>query len=85
MTTAFIDGELQWELPGLWLLEGEPHRSSCRSCAAPILWARNAASDKRAPFDPLPAGTALDGQTVSGSHFGTCPQRQPVARDGSRP
>lgn len=87
MTTAFISGVLSWELPGLWMLDDDPHQSSCRSCAAPILWARNAASGKRAPFDPLPAGTPLEGQTVSGNHFATCPDadRWRKPREGVAP
>lgn len=79
MTAAFVDGDLSWELPGVWMLEGEPHRSSCRSCQQPILWARNAGNDKRAPFDPLPAGAVMDGQAVSSSHWGTCPARREAA------
>jgi hypothetical protein len=72
VTAAFLDGDLYWELPGVWLLDADPHRSECRSCHAPVLWAKHAQSGKRAPFDPLPKADT-SGATVSANHFATCP------------
>lgn len=75
MTAAYVDNAMAWELPGVWMLADDVHTSTCGKCGAPIVWGKNADSGKRAPFDPLPEGTELDGQTVSSNHFGTCPRR----------
>lgn len=76
MVGAFIDDErgLRFETPGVWMLDDEPHLSKCRSCEAPIVWAKNADSGKRAPFDPIADDAPFDGSVVSQNHFVTCPQ-----------
>lgn len=61
LVTAWVDGRA-WHAPEGWELDA--HVAACRSCAAPIVWARTPAG-KRAPVN-------ADGT----SHFATCPQAE---------
>jgi hypothetical protein len=64
-----------YKLPDGWTAD---NASDCRSCGAPIMWAKNDKSGKKAPFDPLHEGD------VSVSHFATCPQAAAWRRDNPR-
>lgn len=68
MVATFVDGDLTFEIPGTWDIADDAHVSHCRSCQAPIMWCTNAASGKRAPFDPVNPKIG-----VSTSHFASCP------------
>jgi hypothetical protein len=74
VTTAFVDGDMAWEIPAGWLVDDQAHAARCRSCHRPVLWVRNAKSGKAAPFDAIAPDAVLDGLTVSVSHFATCPE-----------
>jgi hypothetical protein len=64
-----VDGRL-WLIPGGWTLSPRTSPTHCRSCQAPVLFAKNDATGKSAPFDYVPD---IHEPTVSVSHFATCP------------
>lgn len=69
MTATFVsDDGVIFEIPGTWQIDDTAHVSRCRSCGAPVVWAKNAVSQKRAPFNPVD-----ERLNVSSSHFATCP------------
>lgn len=59
---ALDPATLTYNVPDGWDFD---NAGKCRSCGAPVGWARHSVTWKKAPFDP-------DGT----SHFATCPDAQ---------
>lgn len=65
-----IDGRV-WMIPDGWTIKPKASALHCRSCQAPILFATNDKTGKASPFYPIPN---VHEESVSTSHFATCPQ-----------